>query len=124
MRTLRFADTPECVYERRDYPPAKLAALFAQDTLAVIGYGSQGMAQSLNLRDHGLRVLVGLRPGGASWRAALADGWVEGETLFPIADACARGTVIMNLLSDAGQKEAWPVMKPYLTKGVWGGGGP
>src|SRR5439155_1563393 len=53
--------------------------------VAVIGYGSQGHAHALNLRDSGVRVIVGLRPGGASWERARA----EGLDVRPIADAAA-----------------------------------
>jgi len=114
---LDFGGTKEPVWSRSDYPSAKQQAIFKNDTLAVIGYGTQGMAQSLNLRDNKLNVIVGLRKGGASWNAAIKDGWIPGKTLFTIEEACNRGSVIMNLLSDAGQKEAWPTMKPFLTKG-------
>ena len=117
MKTLTFGSEKEVVYERSDYPNEKLASIFEKDVFAVIGYGVQGMAQSLNMRDHGLKVIVGVRKGGHSWEAAKQDGWVEGQTLFPIETACEKGTVIMNLLSDAGQKDAWPVMKKYLTPG-------
>jgi ketol-acid reductoisomerase len=85
--------------------------------MAVIGYGVQGRAQSLNMRDNGLRVIVGLRPGGESWKMAEQDGWVAGQTLFPIEEAAAKGTTIMYLLSDAGQKDTWPAIKPHLTAG-------
>jgi len=44
-------------------------------TVAVIGYGSQGRAQALNMRDSGVDVVVGLRPGGKSWRKAEEDGF-------------------------------------------------
>lgn len=63
LKTLKFADTTETVYERADFPKEKLAKIFKNDTLAVIGYGTQGMAQSLNARDNGLNVIVGLRKG-------------------------------------------------------------
>ena len=43
--------------------------------IAVIGYGSQGRAHALNLRDSGLNVVVGLRQGGPSWKQAEQDGW-------------------------------------------------
>lgn len=43
--------------------------------------------------------------------------WVPGKDLFPILDAAKRATVVMYLLSDAGQKEMWPALKPTLTKG-------
>jgi len=117
IKTLEFAGVKETVWERSDYPQERLDSLFAKDCFAVIGYGTQGMAQSLNMKDHGLNVIVGARKDGHSWEIAKKDGWVEGKTLFPIEEACAQGTVIMNLLSDAGQKDAWPTMKPFLTKG-------
>ena len=117
LKKLNFGGSLETVYERADFPPAKLKQMFSQDTFAVVGYGTQGRAQSLNMRDHGLRVLVGVRKDGRSWHKAVEDGWEPGTTLFPIEDACKKGTILMNLLSDAGQKELWPKMKPFLTKG-------
>jgi ketol-acid reductoisomerase len=104
MKTLDFGGSKEIVYERSDYPVDKISKIFANDVFAVIGYGTQGMAQSLNLRDNKQKVIVGAREGGASWKQAIGDGWIPGKTLFSIEDACAKGTVIMNLLSDAGQK--------------------
>jgi ketol-acid reductoisomerase len=117
VKTLNFGGTEEVVYERADFPKERIHNIFKDDVLAVIGYGTQGMAQSLNMRDNGLGVIVGVRKGGPSWDLAKKDGWVEGETLFSVEEACQRGTVIMNLLSDAGQKDAWPTMKKFLTKG-------
>ncbi|KAI8825816.1 ketol-acid reductoisomerase [Fimicolochytrium jonesii] len=117
VKTLDFGGTKEKVYERADYPKDKLHKIFKNDTFAVLGYGTQGYAQSLNLRDNGLKVIVGVRKGGHSWEQAKKDGWKEGETLFSIEDAAKKGTILMYLLSDAGQKEGWPVIKPYVTKG-------
>lgn len=93
--------------------------MFKSDTLAMLGYGTQGRGQALNARDNGLHVIVGLRPGGAgsSWEKAQADGWVPGKSLFPVEEAAAKGTVIMYLLSDAGQKSEWAKVKPHVTKG-------
>ena len=48
---------------------------------------------------------------------AVADGWVPGETLFEIEEACQRGTIIEYLLSDAAQIEVWPKVKKHLTAG-------
>ena len=90
---------------------------FKNDTLALIGYGSQGHGQGLNLRDNGLNVIIGVRKNGASWREAEEDGWVPGKNLFDIDEALKRGTIIMNLLSDAAQSETWPSLKPALTEG-------
>jgi len=90
---------------------------FKNNTLALIGYGSQGHGQGLNARDNGLSVIVGVRENGESWKQALEDGWVPGETLFPIEEAIQRGTIIMNLLSDAAQSSTWPTLAPLITKG-------
>ncbi|KAI0951438.1 Acetolactate synthase, mitochondrial [Taiwanofungus camphoratus] len=117
MKTLDFAGTKEVVYERSDWPLVKLQDYFRNDTLALIGYGSQGHGQGLNARDNGLNVIVGVREGGESWKQAMEDGWVPGQTLFPIEDAIKRGTIIMNLLSDAAQSQTWPTVAPLITKG-------
>jgi ketol-acid reductoisomerase len=117
MKTLDFAGTEEVVYERTDWPLSKLHEYFKNDTLALIGYGSQGHGQGLNARDNGLNVIIGVREGGESWKQAQEDGWVPGETLFPIEEAINRGTIIMNLLSDAAQSSTWPQLKPLITKG-------
>nr|GAT55266.1 predicted protein [Mycena chlorophos] len=117
VKTLDFAGTKEVVYERSDWPLAKLQEYFKNDTLALIGYGSQGHGQGLNARDNGLNVIVGVRKDGESWRQAVEDGWVPGETLFPIEEAINKGTIIMNLLSDAAQSSTWPTIAPLITKG-------
>ncbi|KNZ50556.1 ketol-acid reductoisomerase, partial [Puccinia sorghi] len=117
VKTLDFAGHKEVVYERADWPASKLQEYFKNDTLAIIGYGSQGHGQGLNARDNGLNVVIGVREGGASWKAAEADGWVPGKTLLPINQALEKGTIIMNLLSDAAQSQTWESIKPYLTKG-------
>jgi ketol-acid reductoisomerase len=83
----------------------------------VLGYGVQGRGQSLNMRDNGVKVIVGQRKGGKAYDLCLEDGWVPGETLFDPEEAAAKGTVVQYLLSDAGQKEMWPKIKPLLTAG-------
>ena len=97
-----------------DHP---LQDYFKDDTLALIGYGSQGHGQGLNLRDNGLNVIVGVRKNGKSWKDAEQDGWVAGKNLFDVDEAISRGTIVMNLLSDAAQSETWPAIKPQLVKG-------
>lgn len=76
LKTLDFGGTMESVYERGDWPVAKLQEYFKHDTLAIIGYGSQGHGQALNTRDNGINVVVGVREGGVSWKHAQDDGWV------------------------------------------------
>lgn len=117
MAKINFGGVTENVVTREEFPLSKAKEVLSKDTVAVIGYGVQGPAQALNLRDNGFNVIVGQRKGGASWEKALADGWVEGETLFGIEEACEKGTIIKSLLSDAGQIEAWPKMLPHLTAG-------
>lgn len=116
MKTIDFGGTKEVVYERSDYPPAKLQETFKNDTLAVLGYGPQARGQALNLRDNKLNVIIGSRK-GTSWDKAVSEGWIPGKTLFEINEACEKGTIIMNLLSDAAQSKLWNQIKPYLTKG-------
>jgi len=117
LKTLDFAGTKEVVYERSDWPLPKLQEYLKNDTLALIGYGSQGHGQGLNARDNGINVVVGVRKDGESWRQAIEDGWVPGENLFSIEEAIKKGTIIMNLLSDAAQTQTWPEIKPLITKG-------
>lgn len=117
MRKIRIGDSEETVVERADYPPEKLKAILADETVAVLGYGVQGRGQSLNMKDNGVNVVIGLRENGRGWDLARQDGWIPGSTLLPMEEAARRGTIIQYLLSDAGQKEQWPTLKPYLTAG-------
>ncbi len=116
MAKLNFGGVDETVVTRREFPLEKAREVLHGETLAVIGYGVQGPGQSLNLRDNGFRVIVGQRQ-GKTYDKAVADGWVPGETLFSIEEACSRGTIIMCLLSDAAVIEQWPVIKKHLTAG-------
>jgi ketol-acid reductoisomerase len=117
MRQIQIGNNVETVVERADYPPEKLRAILEPESVAVLGYGVQGRGQSLNMKDNGVKVIIGLRDKGRSWDLAQQDGWVPGQTLFSLEEATQRGTIIQYLLSDAGQKEQWPTIKPYLTAG-------
>ncbi|OXV05934.1 hypothetical protein Egran_06297, partial [Elaphomyces granulatus] len=117
IKTIDFAGTKEKVYEREDWPRDRLQQYFQNDTLALIGYGSQGHGQGLNLRDNGLNVIIGVRRDGASWKEAVQDGWIPDKNLFDVTTAVKKGTIVMNLLSDAAQSETWPTIKPMLTPG-------
>lgn len=117
LKTLNFGGSDESVVERSDYPPQKYQEIFKNDTLCMLGYGTQGRGQALNLRDNKLNVIVGIRKTGGSWQKAVDDGWIEGENLFDIETALSKSTVIMYLLSDAGQTLMWDKVKPYLTPG-------
>ena len=117
MATINFGGVNETVITRDEFPLAKAQETLKHEVIAVIGYGVQGPGQSLNLRDNGFKVIVGQRKGGKSWEKALADGWIEGETLFDIEEACDNATIIQYLLSDAGQIDAWNTVKKHLTAG-------
>lgn len=117
MAKMQFGDVWENVVTRDEFSLDKARETLKDETIAVVGYGVQGPGQSLNLRDNGLRVIVGQRQGGASWDRAVADGWIPGETLFDIEEACERATVIEYLLSDAGQIATWPTVRRHLTPG-------
>ena len=116
MAQLNFGGVTENVVTREEFPLEKAREVLKNETIAVIGYGVQGPGQSLNLRDNGFNVIVGQRP-GKTYEKAVADGWVPGETLFGIEEACEKGTIIMCLLSDAAVMSVWPTIKPHLTAG-------
>ncbi|MDH5379777.1 MAG: ketol-acid reductoisomerase [Cyclobacteriaceae bacterium] len=117
MAKINFGGVEENVVTREEFPLDKAREVLKDETVAVIGYGVQGPGQSLNLRDNGINVIVGQRKDSKSWDKAVADGWVPGETLFEIEEACERGTILQYLLSDAGQIQLWPTIKKYLTPG-------
>ncbi|MDR2679390.1 MAG: ketol-acid reductoisomerase, partial [Tannerella sp.] len=116
MAIINFGGVDENVVTREEFSLEKAREVMKGETIAVIGYGVQGPGQSLNLRDNGFNVIVGQRK-GKTWEKAVSDGWVPGETLFEIEEACERATVIQYLLSDAAQIELWPVVKRNLTAG-------
>ena len=68
-------------------------------TIAIIGYGSQGHAHALNLRDSGCNVIVGLRKGGKSWPVAEKDGF----EVYTVAEATRKADIIMILINDEVQ---------------------
>jgi ketol-acid reductoisomerase len=118
MARFRFGATEEEVITREEFPLDKARQVLKNETVAVLGYGVQGPAQAANMRDNGIRILVGQLQGDSYWQQAVADGWIPGQTLFPLEEAAERGTVVQYLISDAGQKAMWPVIKPRLQKGA------
>ena len=97
---------------------AKAHDVLKSETIAVIGYGVQGPAQALNMKDNGFKVIIGQsRSFQHDWDRAVSDGWVPGETLFEIEEAASRGTIVQILVSDAAQKIIWPTIKKCLNPG-------
>lgn len=118
MAIIDFGGVEEEVIVRREFPMARARKVLKDETIAVIGYGVQGPAQSLNLRDNGFNVIVGqAKEFKRDWDRARKDGWVPGKTLFGIEEAVQRGTIIQMLVSDAAQRSIWPAVKEQLKAG-------
>ena len=117
MALLNFGGVEEEVVTREEFPLAKAIESLKDETIAILGYGVQGPGQALNLKDNGFNVIIGQRKGSKTWDKAVADGWVPGETLFELEEACQRGTILQYLLSDAGQISVWPTVKENLSPG-------
>ncbi|MBI2634887.1 ketol-acid reductoisomerase [Candidatus Peregrinibacteria bacterium] len=117
MAKINFGGIEEEVVTRDEFPLEKAQKILANETVAILGYGIQGPGQALNMRDNGVKIIIGQRQNSKSWDKAIADGWVPDETLFPLEEAAQKGTIILYLLSDAGQKDYWPTLKTYLTEG-------
>ncbi len=117
MALINFGGVIEDVVTREEFGIEKAREVLKEEIVAVLGYGVQGPGQALNLRDNGIRVIVGQRPNTRSWQRAVADGFVPGKDLFDLEEAAQQGTIVMMLLSDAGQMEVWPRVRQYLTPG-------
>ncbi len=118
MAKINFGGVQEEVITAEEFPLKKAQQVLKNEVVAVIGYGVQGPAQALNMRDNGINVIVGQREENkTTWNKAIKDGWVPGKTLFPIEEAVKRGTIIQYLLSDAAQMMLWPKVKANLKKG-------
>ncbi len=81
------------------------------ETVAVIGYGSQGAAQAQNFRDSGVEVVLGLREGGESWKRASRDGF----EVMTVEEAARRGSIVHMLIPDEVQPE---VYAKYVRQGL------
>ena len=118
MAIINFGGVKEKVVTRKEFPLAKARKVLKGEVIAIIGYGVQGPAQALNLKDNGFKVIIGQAPEfKRDWDRAVADGWVPGKTLFDIETAVKKGTVIQMLVSDAAQRQVWPAVKRNLKKG-------
>ncbi len=118
MAKLNFGGVEENVVTREEFPLSKAQEVLKDEVIAIIGYGVQGPAQALNLKDNGIKVIVGQAPEfKADWDRAVKDGFVPGESLFPIEEAAEKATVIQYLVSDAAQRAVWPKLKPCLKEG-------
>ena len=88
--------------------------------IVVLGYGSQGHAQALNLRDSGLNVVVAVRTGGRGYKLALKHGWIEGKNLNTNVSEAVKGADWVHfLLPDETQASVWEnEVRPNFKKGA------
>jgi ketol-acid reductoisomerase len=83
MAIIDFGGVKETVVTRKEFSLAKARTVLKNEVIAVIGYGVQGPAQSLNMKDNGFNVIIGqAKEFKQDWDRAVADGWVPGKTLF------------------------------------------
>jgi len=84
------------------------------ETIAILGYGIQGNAQSNNMRDSGLNVIIGVKEGGSSWEKAKADG----HKVMSISEACKAADIIQVLIPDMVQAKVYKEeIEPNLSEG-------
>jgi len=118
MALITFGKEKETVVTRKEFSVAKARKVLKKEVIAIIGYGVQGPAQALNLKDNGFKVIIGQAPEfKRDWDRAVADGWVPGKTLFDIPTAVKKATIVQILVSDAAQRNVWPVIKANLKAG-------
>lgn len=115
MAKIDFGGVKEDVVVRKEFSLAKARRVLKNETIAVIGYGVQGPAQALNLKDNGFNVIIGqAKSFRKDWNRAVKDGWKPGKTLFDIEEAAERGTIVKMLVTDAAQRKIWPAVKKHL----------
>ncbi len=117
MPKIDFGGVVENVVTSEEFSLEKAREVLKDETIVVLGYGVQGPAQALNLKDNGFDVIIGQLEGDEYWDKAVSDGFIPGKTLLPIEEAAKKGTIIKILLSDAGQKATWPIVKECLNEG-------
>jgi ketol-acid reductoisomerase len=83
-------------------------------TVAIIGYGSQGQAQTQNMRDSAVNVILGLRPNGASWKSAVKEGF----EVYPISEAAKKADIVHMLIPDLEQPTVFRnQVTPHMAEG-------
>ncbi|NQT94489.1 MAG: ketol-acid reductoisomerase [Lentisphaerae bacterium] len=118
MAVIDFGGTKENVVTRKEFPMSRARRILKKETIAILGYGVQGPAQALNLKDNGFNVIIGQSKAfRKDWDRARRDGWVPGKTLFDLKEAAERGTVIQILVTDAAQRLIWPTVEKALNPG-------
>ena len=85
MSEMDFGGVMEDVVTRDEFSMEKAREVLSDEVVAILGYGVQGPAQALNMKDNGINVIVGQWDGDKRcWERALQDGWEPGKTLFSL----------------------------------------
>ena len=120
MVELDFGGIKENVVTRNEFTVKHAQEVLKDEVIATLGYGIQGRAQSLNMRDNGIPVIIGQENTGFHKRyydLAVEDGWIPGENLFSIEVAAKKSSIKQFLLTDPGQRATWPKVKTTLKTG-------
>jgi ketol-acid reductoisomerase len=118
MAKIDFGGVEEDVVMREEFSLEKAREVLKDEVITVLGYGVQGPAQALNMKDNGFNVIIGQsKEFKRDWDRAVKDGWEPGKTLFSVEEAAQKGTILQYLISDAGQMALWPKVKPCLNEG-------
>ena len=120
MVELDFGGVKENVVTRNEFTVKHAQEVLKDEVIATLGYGIQGRAQSLNMRDNGIEVIIGQENTGFHKRyydLAVEDGWIPGENLFSMEDAAKKSSIKQFLLTDPGQRATWPKVKTTLKTG-------
>ena len=120
MVELDFGGVKENVVTRNEFTIKHAQEVLKDEVIATLGYGIQGRAQSLNMRDNGIEVIIGQENTGFHKRyydLAVEDGWIPGENLFSMEDAAKKSSIKQFLLTDPGQRATWPKVKTTLKTG-------
>ncbi len=105
-----MANTTAKVYYQQDCDLSRLNG----KTVAIIGYGSQGHAHALNLKESGVKVIIGLYEGSKSWKKAEEAGF----EVYTAAEAAKRADIVMILINDEKQAKLYKEsIAPYMTTG-------
>lgn len=107
----------ENIYIKENFPRSFVEKTLGNKVIATLGYGPQAMSQSMNLRDNGHNVILGVRKSenpNSSWMKAIRDKWIPDQNLFEIDEATNKGDIVQYLLSDAGQIDKWSIVKSNL----------
>ena len=107
----------ENIYMKDNFSRSFIDDNLKDKVITTLGYGPQAMSQSMNLRDNGHNVILGIRKSNnpkSSWMKAINDKWIPDKNVFEIDEATHKGDIVQYLLSDAGQIDQWETVKHNL----------